>query len=495
MVSCVTYTVLLDQVGFRMSPSLNRLEQSISQREFAPANERASFTDENEKLATQTFHPHLLRRKMRASQVLAKQGKSSKLAKQGKSLLMTIPTTRRVISLTPAIFQQEKSVPQQQNCPQCGEATTGGTHWQCPTCTLCNKSGRSACEVCGTPAPVGGGAAKSTGSTGSSSGQSQMRNGFVRRLNQDGSIDWRYVPELSRLPDANHLHASSHIASMPYADKKAAFMRRLDAKRVPWADGHQKVRVRRGRLLLDAVSEFERIGSIASSASSSSGRSVWFQKFRFQFVGEPAQDVGGVEREWFELVSEELFDSGFGLFKYSDIDNITYQINPASSFLFPIGGAKVGGAKVGGALAHPLAVGTVVEARWKRKMHWYTGKVTRVTMLLTNPFYSIAYDDGDVEDGVPHNLTRPLVWSRSCELGAGAGAGAGAGGDAGAVVGAGAGAAGAAAAAGVGGLSYVDLFRFVGRFIGKAIIDEILIKAALSRPLYKHVLGKPVSFR
>jgi E3 ubiquitin ligase SMURF1/2/E3 ubiquitin-protein ligase NEDD4 len=110
-------------------------------------------------------------------------------------------------------------------------------------------------------------------------------------------------------------------------------------------------------------------------------RTVFTEAFRYQFVGEPAQDAGGPAREFFELVSDAIFDTELGLFNFSDIDTITYQINPASK----------------------------VVAKCK-----------------------------------PH--------------------------------------------------TYLDLFQFVGRFLARALLESMLIKAALTRPLYKHLLGEPVTF-
>ena len=41
-------------------------------------------------------------------------------------------------------------------------------------------------------------------------------------------------------------------------------------------------------------------------------------------------DYGGVAREWFYLLSKEMFNPYYGLFEYSATDNYTLQINPNS---------------------------------------------------------------------------------------------------------------------------------------------------------------------
>jgi E3 ubiquitin-protein ligase NEDD4 len=41
-------------------------------------------------------------------------------------------------------------------------------------------------------------------------------------------------------------------------------------------------------------------------------------------------EVQSCSREWFFLLSHEVFDPSYGLFQYSTHDNYTLQINPAS---------------------------------------------------------------------------------------------------------------------------------------------------------------------
>ncbi|XP_066923959.1 E3 ubiquitin-protein ligase NEDD4-like isoform X2 [Clytia hemisphaerica] len=48
------------------------------------------------------------------------------------------------------------------------------------------------------------------------------------------------------------------------------------------------------------------------------------------FDGEAGLDYGGVAREWFYLLSKEIFNPYYGLFEYSATDNYTLQINPNS---------------------------------------------------------------------------------------------------------------------------------------------------------------------
>ncbi|KAI5710989.1 hypothetical protein M8J75_013142 [Diaphorina citri] len=53
-------------------------------------------------------------------------------------------------------------------------------------------------------------------------------------------------------------------------------------------------------------------------------------KLWIEFEGEVGLDYGGLAREWFFLLSKEMFNPYYGLFEYSAMDNYTLQINPMS---------------------------------------------------------------------------------------------------------------------------------------------------------------------
>ncbi|KAG6812564.1 hypothetical protein H0H92_002216 [Tricholoma furcatifolium] len=55
------------------------------------------------------------------------------------------------------------------------------------------------------------------------------------------------------------------------------------------------------------------------------------KRLMVSFEGEDGLDYGGVSREWFFLLSHEIFNPSYGLFEYSAHDNYTLQINPASA--------------------------------------------------------------------------------------------------------------------------------------------------------------------
>lgn len=86
-----------------------------------------------------------------------------------------------------------------------------------------------------------------------------------------------------------------------------------------WEDGHIKIIVRRKHLLLDSV-----------DAIMSLGRDDLRKRWRIEFLGEPGIDAGGVTREWFELVTEQIYDPDFGLWLSSVNNQMSMNINPRS---------------------------------------------------------------------------------------------------------------------------------------------------------------------
>ena len=48
------------------------------------------------------------------------------------------------------------------------------------------------------------------------------------------------------------------------------------------------------------------------------------------FLDELAEDAGGLAREWFSLITEEIFNPDRGLFKRSNTKELTYIIDPTS---------------------------------------------------------------------------------------------------------------------------------------------------------------------
>ncbi|KAI9895265.1 hypothetical protein PsorP6_018824 [Peronosclerospora sorghi] len=60
----------------------------------------------------------------------------------------------------------------------------------------------------------------------------------------------------------------------------------------------------------------------------------WFLD-QIYFENEPGLDAGGLIREWYEILSDSLFNDDFGLFISTKGDNMGYWINPASASKLP----------------------------------------------------------------------------------------------------------------------------------------------------------------
>jgi hypothetical protein len=130
-----------------------------------------------------------------------------------------------------------------------------------------------------------------------------------------------------RGPDGRELVSYSHIASAQIEtfDSKAKwFFDTCQMLRVEWDEGHMRVNVRRDYLLSDSM-------MAVMSLSRKDLRKIW----KFEFIGEEGIDAGGLAREWFQLVTEEIFNPDNGLWQYSQVNQMCMDINPASELSHP----------------------------------------------------------------------------------------------------------------------------------------------------------------
>lgn len=107
-----------------------------------------------------------------------------------------------------------------------------------------------------------------------------------------------------------------------FEDKAEWFQQKCGLLCVEWNEGHMRMNVRRQLLLGDSV-------DAVMSLSRKDLRKLW----RFEFIGEMGIDAGGLAREWFQLVTEEIFDPDMGLWQSSETNQMCMQINPASEFV------------------------------------------------------------------------------------------------------------------------------------------------------------------
>lgn len=79
------------------------------------------------------------------------------------------------------------------------------------------------------------------------------------------------------------------------------------------------VRIRRNHLFSDSFRELFRLKS-----------SDWKARFYIIFEGEEGQDAGGLLREWYSIITREVFNPNYALFITAPGDRVTYMINKTS---------------------------------------------------------------------------------------------------------------------------------------------------------------------
>lgn len=107
-----------------------------------------------------------------------------------------------------------------------------------------------------------------------------------------------------------------------FQSKLRTFYRKLESKGYGQGPQKSKIVIRREKLLDDARSKFMQL----------SKQELRKNKIFICFYGEEGLDYGGPAREFFYLLSRELFNPYYGLFEYSASDMYTVQISPMSTF-------------------------------------------------------------------------------------------------------------------------------------------------------------------
>ncbi|RLN96671.1 hypothetical protein BBJ28_00002297, partial [Nothophytophthora sp. Chile5] len=109
------------------------------------------------------------------------------------------------------------------------------------------------------------------------------------------------------------------VGALPFQQKHAWFVQHTAAMEVPWEYGHLLLEIERDNLLHNSCEQL-----------------LWatpdqlHQSLRIKFANEPGVDAGGLVREWFTLMTKEVFDDTTGLF-YTSGNGDGLMINPASA--------------------------------------------------------------------------------------------------------------------------------------------------------------------
>lgn len=155
--------------------------------------------------------------------------------------------------------------------------------------------------------------------------------------------------------------------------------------------------VTRDRILESSVQQF-----LALKSDQLRGRLL------FQFVGEEGKDWGGLAKEWFHLIIEALLKPELGLFRFSDGDTLSYQINARPTadqlaFRFALFGEDpLAAFKFTGALlAKAIRDGQLINAHFTRPFY---------KMLLNRPFSfaDLEVVDSQVYSSLVYILDNPV---------------------------------------------------------------------------------------
>ncbi|XP_055708145.1 E3 ubiquitin-protein ligase Nedd-4 isoform X2 [Phlebotomus papatasi] len=150
-----------------------------------------------------------------------------------------------------------------------------------------------------------------------------LPEGWEERVHSDGRIF--YIDHNTRITQWEDPRLSNpNIAgqAVPYSrDYKQKYEYFKSQLRKPTSVPNKfEIKVRRGSIFEDS---YRVLNSVTKT-------DLLKTKLWVEFEGEVGLDYGGLAREWFFLLSKEMFNPYYGLFEYSAMDNYTLQINPFS---------------------------------------------------------------------------------------------------------------------------------------------------------------------
>ncbi|KAF4324484.1 hypothetical protein BBO99_00000150 [Phytophthora kernoviae] len=157
---------------------------------------------------------------------------------------------------------------------------------------------------------------------------SNVSTGYVRHEDGEGGYEWTPAgtvvafAETSRRMDCED--DLEEIASLTFHDKNRWFLEQVQKRWRSYEEGHIQFVVRREHLVTDSLEQMLKCPP-----------SRFWERLRIYFENEPGLDAGGLIREWYEILSDSLFNDDFGLFISTKGENMGYWINPASASKVP----------------------------------------------------------------------------------------------------------------------------------------------------------------
>lgn len=159
-----------------------------------------------------------------------------------------------------------------------------------------------------------------------------LPDGWEQRKHHDGRtffIDHNTKLTTWEDPRIKNLMVSSPAVpySRDYKKKYEYFRTKIRKFAITQPGSRFDIKVKRSDIFENS---YQRISPLAGRDINQVRARLWIE-----FIGEKGLDYGGVAREWFYLLSKEMFNPYYGLFQYSAVDNYTLQINPNSSLCNP----------------------------------------------------------------------------------------------------------------------------------------------------------------
>ncbi|EDO46071.1 predicted protein [Nematostella vectensis] len=150
-----------------------------------------------------------------------------------------------------------------------------------------------------------------------------LPDGWEERIHSDGRVFYIDHETRSTQWEDPRLQLNTTSQAVPYSRdyKRKCDYFRSKLKRPSNVPNKYEIHIRRRNLMEDSYRAVQL--SIVKPE-------ILKSRLWIVFDGETGLDYGGLQREWFYLLSKEVFNPYYGLFEYSASDNYTLQINPNS---------------------------------------------------------------------------------------------------------------------------------------------------------------------
>ncbi|KAF1781305.1 HECT domain [Phytophthora cactorum] len=149
---------------------------------------------------------------------------------------------------------------------------------------------------------------------------SAVSTGYVRHEDGEGGYEWTPAGTIIAFTDTSRRMDCEddleEIASLTFHDKNRWFLEQVQKRWRSYEEGHIQFVVRREHVVSDSLEQM-------------------LKSFAHLLENEPGLDAGGLIREWYEILSDSLFNDDFGLFISTKGENMGYWINPASASKVP----------------------------------------------------------------------------------------------------------------------------------------------------------------